>query len=140
MTDHTYMFLFNTKEETENCSDIIEMLWPNTKIFCTTIMNEVTNKELFICAVQLGFRINWATLYKRLGFKLFRDCIYLQRQNIKESMDHVEEFKERLSGNLNVCFRNDIPSINIAEESEKEISYKSKSVAENSNAKRARWN
>lgn len=144
MADHTYIFLFNDKDATENCSDIFEMSWPSTKIFCTSINIKIAEKEdhYFLCAIQLGFRINWSTLYKRIGSKVFDDCTYLQRQIIKENMDNIDDFKLKIQGNLNVCFRNNIPSINITDEIEKETTFKTKQNNQDfaSTSKRPRWN
>lgn len=151
MSEQTYIFCFQSKDDTDNCCDVLDMHWPNIKILCySEKFNDISNHdfavstEYFICCVQLGFRINWTTLKSKLGEKILTDIKYFQRQTIKESMDHPDEFKSIITGNLKVCFRNKIPSIDFNVEIEKENNFKKKfsssSDATEPILKRHRWN
>lgn len=140
MTEHSYIFLFLEKEQADNCCDVFEMLWSNCKIVCQSINLEKREKPFFLVVIQLGFKINWSTLIDKIGSKIIDDIYYFQRQMIHENINNVDSFLDIVKRNLEVCFRNNVHSLDIHKEAEKELAFKKKQTSTDEPApKRARW-
>lgn len=144
MTEQTYIFLFLNKEDTDNCCDVFEMHWANSKMLCSEINIKTyigEEKCVFLCAIQLGFRINWSTLKDRLGVKILDDIYYFQRQTIHGDINDIDLFVDKIKKTLQVCFKNNIQSLDIHKEAEKELAFKNKQSTSTfeSAAKRPRW-
>lgn len=137
--NNVFLVCFHTKEEGANFLDVVEMYWPNVNYYCSDL--EVKDKKFALVILKLGFRILYGTLKQKLGPKILKDISYLQKQNLLIEFDKQEEVIEKAKGNLRVCFNNEIPSIDIEEQAEKEQQYKARSSSSSFEpvAKKARW-
>lgn len=141
MSEQSYIFLFEEKDQADNCCDVFEMHWSNCKILCTTInIEKHSDKTYCLVVIQLGFKINWSTLLDKIGSKIIKDIYYFQRQVIREDFSNSEIFLDIVKKNLNVCFRNNVVSLDIIKEAEKELAFRAKQVTSSEpTPKRARW-
>lgn len=140
MSEQSYIFLFEEKDEADNCCDVFEMLWSNCKIICQSINLEKREKPFCLVVIQLGFKINWSTLIDKIGSKIINDIYYFQRQVIREDINNADSFLDIVKRNLAVCFRNNVVTLDIYKEAEKELNFKKKQTSSDEpTPKRARW-
>lgn len=151
---------FSTEADADNLLELIGMHYPNTKFhnFLYTIekdyqlgqttMNIHGCKELYFVIFYFPFNIKFTTLKNKFGNKVWNDTKFFHMASIFLPNDTREKeiLQEKTISYINLSIRNEVDSIDIYKEIEKENSfqnYKRPNPDDNSStsfmSKKAKW-
>lgn len=118
-----HVLLYKQPELAENIIELVEIIYPSSKVenFKYERKESVATVTHYVVILQLGFNIGYRKLKERFGNALDKASYVYNINCLPEDINaDAEETKTKCEHFLNLCVKNDIPSVDINAEIERE--------------------